>query len=95
MSIQPKNRKDSRRFTKLMSLVLSASLVFGNVAIAYANPNEEIGQDGPNVVLDQGDDQRTQAAKGVSTSANISDCSVSLSYGQVSPLVLEVEEAKS
>lgn len=50
-----KDRKSRRRFAKLMSLTLSASLMLGNVVFAYAgveNPNTPLSDD-PNLTIQQ------------------------------------------
>ena len=38
MNRQQKNRKDRRRFARLMSLALSASMVLSSSVIAYGSP---------------------------------------------------------
>ena len=76
MNGQTKNRKDRRRFTRLMSLLLSASLVFGNTALVYAGtqegPNDDIG---PNEITMESPDDRSRATEGDSSSVNLADIS--------------------
>ena len=62
MNGQTKNRKDRRRFAKLMSLMLSASLMFGNMAVASAgvvegNPDAILpdNMESPNIENEFGD----------------------------------------
>ena len=89
MSIQPKNRKDSRRFTKLMSLVLSASLVFGNVAIAYANPNDA---DQLDIIDDYVEAQAGEGSEGTVSGISIVSQDVAVSFGDVETLKVSINE---
>ncbi len=90
MNSQMKDRKSRRRFAKLMSLTLSASLMLGNVVFAYAgvdDPNMPLS-DTPNVSLEDEagfiEENATASVSGaidvasLNVSANVSPNSISI-----------------